>query len=510
MRVFVCLCLFLLFPNVAHAKWLEVSSAHFVVYADDHERNARRFAEQLERYHSALSLMFDTDDQVPSPSNRVTIYVVGNEDNVRRLYGNKNSFVGGFYIPSVGGSIAIVPDINGGGPGQINDSMITLLHEYAHHFLISTSSFPMPRWLSEGAAEFFASTKFRIDGGLSIGYPAYHRAAELNYAKDVRVAELFDQEAYAKRKSNEYDAFYGKSWLLYHYLMFAESRGGQMQAYRRGLWQGMSSRDAALAAFGNFEKLDEELTAYRRGLSMLALNFPPSALQTGEIAVRALREGEAAMMPVVVRSRRGVSEETAASVLEEARAIASRFPGDAAVLSALAEAEYDAGNDKEAVAAADAALAIDPAQVNAYVQKGYALFRMARDADDTAAAYAAARKPFILLNRLENDHPLPLVYFYRSFVEQGKAPSELAMHGLEKAVQLAPFDLGLRMTLATKQLFDKRFDAARANLVPIAYNPHGGSLAETAQKILARLDSDPAWDGVAGMDKILGGTAGAE
>ena len=66
------------------------------------------------------------------------------------------------------------------------------------------------------------------------------------------------------------------------------------------------------------------------------------------------------MMPVIIRSRRGVDDEGAKAVLTDARAIASRFPKDPAVLSALAEAEHDAGNDKEAIAAADAALADDP------------------------------------------------------------------------------------------------------------------------------------------------------
>lgn len=209
-------------------------------------------------------------------------------------------------------------------------------------------------------------------------------------------------------------------------------------------------------------------------------------------------------MPVRVRSQLGVTEQQAQALLTEARAVAARFPEDAAVLAALSEAEHDAGNDKEAIAAADAALARDPSQVNAYVQKGLALFRMAASDPDPAAAYVRARAPFIALNRIENDHPLPLIYYYFSFVRAGKAPSQAALNGLQRAAEVAPFDIGLRMTLATQQIRDRQFAEARRNLGPVAYSPHGGELAATAQRVLTRMDSDPEWDGADIIELIRG------
>ena len=178
-------------------------------------------------------------------------------------------------------------------------------------------------------------------------------------------------------------------------------------------------------------------------------------------------------------------------MLVQARGVAARYPGDAAVLAALAEAEYDAGNDAEAIAAADAALALDPAQVNAYVQKGYALFRRASDVEgeERVAAYRAAVAPFLALNKIENDHPLPLMFFYRSFAERGTQPPEQAVLGLRRAAELAPFDLGLRLTLATQQMLSGELDEARANLVPVAYNPHGGDMAGGARQVIERIDA---------------------
>ncbi|MEE4451997.1 hypothetical protein [Novosphingobium resinovorum] len=246
--------------------------------------------------------------------------------------------------------------------------------------------------------------------------------------------------------------------------------------------------------------LEKDLDRYLGRSRMSALRLKPEMLQIGAVSARPLPAGEAAVMPVRIHSKRGVfSKEEAASLLVEARAIAAKYPDDPAVLSALAECEYDAGNDKEAIAAADGAIARDRTQANAYVQKGYALFRQAEDADgdDTAraAAWKAARAPFIALNRLENDHPLPLIYFYRSFVEQGEKPTPLAIDGLVRAMQLAPFDLGLRMTLGSALVRLGRTEDARVVLGPVANNPHGGGLADHARSMLERLDKEPGWTG---------------
>jgi Flp pilus assembly protein TadD len=255
--------------------------------------------------------------------------------------------------------------------------------------------------------------------------------------------------------------------------------------------------------FGDFGELDDELERYMRQPRMLSMVFRAEQVASGPVTVRRLREGEAEMMPVRIRSRRGVTTEQAAELLVDAREVAAEYPDDPAVLAALAEAEYDAGNDAEAIAAADKALALDPAQTNAYVQKGYALFRRAAEADDRAAAYREAIGPFVELNRIENDHPLPLVYFHRSFVERGAEPSELAQHGLERAAELAPFDLGLRFSVAIQHLQGGRAAQARSDLVPIAYNPHGGEMAPLAQAMIEALDSAADSDAAAGTGAAL-------
>lgn len=487
----------------AQAAWHKAESPHFVIYADDSERDIRKFAEILERFHAAMALVTQRKDVVPSPSNRVVIFAVGSQSRVQQLMGDKSGTVAGFYRPGAATSRAFVPDIQISS-GETPWSLTVLLHEYAHHFLLTADRFAMPRWVDEGAAEFFASAKFGRDGSVSIGRPAVHRAGELLYAADVKVEELLDHALYEKNRGKRYDAFYGRAWGLYHYLVMDEfeagPRQGQLSTYARLLVSGKSEREAATGAFGDLKQLEKDLDAYLRRGKLSGFVFTPEQIPSVSVTTAALSAGEAAVMPLRIRSQRGVNREEALALVPKVREVAARFPQDAAVLAALAEAEHDAGNDEAAIAAADKAIALDPSQTNAYVQKGYALFRLAQSAEPEkkVAAFKAAMKPFQALNKVENDHPLPLIYFYRSFAERGEQPPELARRALEHASDLAPFDHGLTFEAAIMQAQEGRIGLASSNLRALAANPHGGALADTARKLaeeISKLAEGTRWQG---------------
>lgn len=205
-------------PAPAHAEWLQASSAHFVIYADDSERNLRRFSQQLERYHAAMALLTGQKSPPPSPSNRVTIYVVHSQEAVSNLARAGRNYTAGFYVPRAGRSLAVVPRVTSGTP-WLSFSMMVLLHEYAHHFAISTSSIPLPPWFSEGGAEFFASSSFDSEGSVWVGRPAHNRIQEQYYARDTTVADVLVPPEDPERRKRGILGFYGKSWALYHYLV---------------------------------------------------------------------------------------------------------------------------------------------------------------------------------------------------------------------------------------------------------------------------------------------------
>jgi tetratricopeptide (TPR) repeat protein len=476
--------LLLLVAVTANADpWIEASSDHFVIYSDQNEVAVRGFTERLERFHGAMAHVYGKKQAKPGPSNRVTVFVLSSQGEVREVTGTKNRFMAGIYMPRAGASIALIPRVRG--PSRYEMSGETILyHEYAHHFMYGLTVRAYPRWFSEGFAEFFAGAKFRDDGSVVLGAPATHRTAELVYAREVPIRKFLDFDGGAGEQKFSYDSFYGQSWILFHYLQMAPERAGQFGNYRLQLANGHTALEAAQTAFGDLDKLDKDVEHYmqRHRLSAMVVDAP--YLNFGPITVRELRPGEAAMMPIMIESKAGVSREEALQLVPDARKVAAKYPVDAAVLAALSEAEFDAGNDDAAIAAADRAVALDPKLINAQIQKGYALAHKVESGTLPKESWKDVRAQFIKANGIENDNPIPLVQFYLTFVKEGEQPSKNAIAGLEWAMELAPFDASLRWLVAQQMISDDRLQEAAQTLVPLAYSPHPGEHTDKARKLL--------------------------
>lgn len=483
-----------LLPAPAHADWLEASSDHFVIYSDQDEIAARHFAQRLERFHGAMAYVFAKPQAKPGPSNRVTVFVVSTAAKVRKVTGTDNRYLSGIYLPRAGASVALIPTLRGASASQLNGETI-LFHEYAHHFMIADlTARAYPRWFTEGFAEFFAGVRFQKDGGVLLGAPANFRAAELVYAREVPIRTLLAFDGGAKDAKSGYDSFYGQSWVLFHYLQMAPERAGQLAKYQRQLATGHAALEAAEETFGDLGQLEKDMDAYMKRKRLSAMVVPVTALSIGPINVRELRKGEAAMMPTMIESKVGVDDEEARELVPEARRVAALYPADAAVLAALAEAEFDAGNDDAAIAAADRALAIDPKQINAHIQKGYALFHKVESGALPKESWKDVRQQFIKANGVENDHPIPLVEFYLTYVKQGETPTKNAIAGLEWAMELAPFDGSLRWLVATQMVADERYKDALQTLGPLAYSPHPGEHTDAARRLLTDVEAKLATD----------------
>ena len=287
-------------------------------------------------------------------------------------------------------------------------------------------------------------------------WAAHHRAYELAASREVSIERLLNTANYLENQSGGYDQFYGRSWLLFHYLTFEKSRQDQIKQFQRLMAEGATDIEAAREAFGDLDELDRDLDRYVARKKLAALFLPPDRLKTSPVTIRKLGDGEAAMMSVIMESRTGVDEEEAIEVITKARNIATKYPDDAAVQEALAEAEFDAGYDSEAIAAADRALA--------------------------------------------TNHPIPLMEFYRAYRSAGQTPPDIAIQGLQRALELAPFDQGLRLTVAAQHMEDTEYQTAAAILRPLAYHPHRSAASEAAEQLLKLAEtkeaasSDPAAD----------------
>ena len=479
-----------LFASNARADWMQASSDHFVIYGDQSEKEIGGFAERLERFNSAMSYLFGkSQEPKPSPSNRVTIFVVSNQTAVREVAGTANRYLAGFYLPRAGATVAVIPERLSGGDMK-GESV--LYHEYAHHFMVGLSSRTFPRWFVEGFAEFFGSVRFDSDGSIKLGIPTRARAEELAYARPVPIRRLLDFDGGASEPTSSYESFYGQSWLLFHYLQMEPERAGQLVKYQQLLASGATALEAAERAFGDLDKLEQDLESYQRRRRVNVLVIDSKKLGVGPIAVRRLRAGEAAMMPIMIESKVGVTREEALQLLPKARKVAAEYPDDPAVLEALAEAEVDAGYYAAAIAAADRAVALDANRINAIIQKGQALYRETATGVLPKESWKDVRGQFVAANKVEHDNPIPLVQFYLTYLEQGVRPTENAVAGLEWALQLAPYDTSLRWLVAQQMIGDGRLDEAVQTLALLAYSPHPGEQTEKARKLLQQVEESRA------------------
>lgn len=114
----------------------------------------------------------------------------------------------------------------------------------------------------------------------------------------------------------------------------------------------------------------------------------------------------------------------------------------------------------------------------------YAYERKAEVSEDEEKAWKDVRKQIVFANRIEPNHPIPLIRYYRSYRKSGKSPPQIAVQGLQRALQLAPFDHGLRMTVAAQYMQDKQYAFAASTLRPVAHNPHRNGLTKAAEKLL--------------------------
>jgi len=193
-------------------------------------------------------------------------------------------------------------------------------------------------------------------------------------------------------------------------------------------------------------------------------------------------------MPLMMKTQVGVDKGQRGKLAASARRLAAAYPDDPQMAMILAATEIYDEQFVPGDAAADRAIALNPNSAEALILKGRAVVGRAK-AGDKAVTFANARGLFNRANRLDPENPEPLVSFYRSFLDERIVPTANAIAALHYASDLAPHDMGLRLDSARRYLGDGKLALARARLVPLAYHPHGGKLAEQARVLIARIDS---------------------
>jgi hypothetical protein len=197
---------------------------------------------------------------------------------------------------------------------------------------------PLPTWLTEGFAEFFANPIFNEDGSVTIGAPPKYRAEAL-YDQAMAGLPLNKMLTgnFTYLTALEFESLYGRGWLLTHLLSFDLKRRGQLTRYLNEIAKGTPPLQAAQTAFGDLAALDRELYDYFKTDKFTVATIPASKLHLPPINVRPLTPAQAALMDEHIKFARESKRFSSAGLASRARGVVSRYPNDVGAITLLAQ-----------------------------------------------------------------------------------------------------------------------------------------------------------------------------
>jgi tetratricopeptide (TPR) repeat protein len=482
--------LLMVVPGAAHAEWLKAVSPSFIVYGNMKEAQLVEFTQKVERFDTFLRRKFGIAGE--SAPTRLPIYIVGMNTTVGTLANrsgppSQSSWMKGFYRVGTHGPMAVMQQIRSDGKYDL-DSDTVLFHEYVHHFMFQYFPGAYPAWFVEGFAEFYSTTEFDKEGKASYGRPAYHRAHDLIEARAVPLEKLIDAEV-SKLSGTERLSLYARGWLLTHFLFSERDRKLQLDGYIRAVNAGADGLTAARQAFGDLAALDKALNAYLAKRTMTAMRQLDPTPVTDKIVVSVVEAGEAATITERIKARRRSNQEERPLLIASLEKARAKFPDSPAILTLLAQLHYEGEENAKALTFANAALAAAPDYPDALLYKGIAeMAELVRNDVVDVAGWKAARGFIAKANRADPENPYPLFHYFKSFKSQGIETPAIAGSGLAKAFSLTPQDWELRFAYTSHLIEQGKLADAKTLLKPVAFDPHGGSGAEYARRLMARID----------------------
>jgi len=454
-----------LFPQPVLANWHRAQSEHFIVYGNNSEKSLRNFAIKLEHFDQILRFVTQITDA--DPGNPLTVVAIDSEPQMRRLCHSQNA--AGCYQTRLWGDIAYV---QGSASNSGHEFGVTgqdvLFHEYTHHFMFHNFPQAYPPWYTEGFAELFAPTELRDNGQVNLGVVPQYRAwgiIETGYALQKMLTGMPDNMS-----QSDGNAYYGKAWLLAHYLMFESSRKDQLSRYLKLFSQGTPSLGAAQTAFGDLTILDHELQVYARGAIRYKI-FKDFKFEDKPVTVTELSASESAAMPLTVRMWNGSRPDDIQPFLDDATALVSKYPDEPMAQSAAAEGNLDAKHFEQARHYNDMILATHPNFQGALLRRArIAQAELANDHDPQK--WLAVRKLAIEANHATPNDPYSLMVYYETYRAGGTAVPDIAIKGLERALELSPQSTEIRISLAQEYLrLSKKAELDQVT-APMVNDPH--------------------------------------
>jgi tetratricopeptide (TPR) repeat protein len=477
----------------ATAEWRRAETPGFIVYSDGDAGVLRDNALQLELFESSLRLLHGADPAARAP-RKLIVYLVGDRRSLGQVWPGIPENIAGFYRPSEDGVFAVAVRERG--------SLDTLLHEYAHHFMMGSSGSGYPGWFIEGYAEYFMTANLS-PRRVAIGDFNKGRADWLQYGKWLPTADIVNNRPSQYSDGNAVAMYYAQAWLLTHWFMSEPTRMRQMFNYFGRLRTGEASTVALEAATGmTIADIDRALKAYVRGRVPMK-SFSAEQFATPQVAVTTLSRGEDALLLLSLRlSNVSDDKDRRAATLTEVRSRTASFPDDAFARRLLARAEIRMGDREVGETIVRDLVEADPEDTESLLLLAESRILTAREDEnaDRAVVMGEARRYLGRAYALD-DTDFRTLYML-SMTRNGAPgfPNDNDMETLLAAVEFAPQIPGIRLSAAQAYAARDEYGQAIKMLEPMAANPHGDRGSAIARTLIGHYRTSQAGDATASAE----------
>ncbi|TPE61099.1 hypothetical protein FJQ54_09390 [Sandaracinobacter neustonicus] len=464
--------------GAAQAGWLVAETAHFRIYSTMSEKRLRQEAAVLEDYHQLLELL--TGRTFPADAPRLDIFLVAEQKQLAIVQPGVGKNVAGFYVSAPGGIFAVAtePDLDNIWSGGRD----TLLHEYAHHFMMQMGGGTVPAWYREGFAEYVMTAAFRPD---RIEYGGANRE---RYWILMNLPWEPLEKVLAGARNMGFGNFYAQSWLLTHYLNRVDGMQGKRNAYLKKVAEGGDPVEAFKTEVDpDLAKFQSRLRAYINGSGATLSRFKRTPPEPASVRVTALpKAADGALLPLLSMQMPQKAEDDAQS-LARVREATARTPDDPWAKRAAAIAEAIAGDGAVAARTLDALLMESPDDADLLRWRA-SLYKADRPGASQADITAARKLLVRAWKAAPNDWQVLWAYG-NSFPSRGKPLSESVLDVLWKAADLAPQVQALTMKTGVEMARAGHYEHAESLIAPNVNNPHSGGPMMLERNLLTALRS---------------------